>query len=175
MSASVFITLGSNVEPVANLRRAVAMLSQNRHLVLRAVSSVYESPAVNAAGGFAEEQPRFLNAAALLESDGHYSPLQIKYNMLRFMELCLGRERSADKYAPRPIDLDLVLHGDAVIARPVLMLPDPDILTRAHVAQPLAELAPDFVHPLTGQTLAAIAAALPAPQLVRCPEIALRG
>lgn len=167
--------LGSNIEPVLNLRRAVAMLGQNRHLVLRAVSSVYESPAVNAAGEFTEEQPPFLNAAARLETDGHYSPLQIKYNMLRFMELCLGRERSADKYAPRPIDLDLVLHGDTVVNRPGLTLPDPDILTRAHVAHPLAELAPDFVHPVTGQTLAAIAAALPAPQLIRRPEIALRG
>ena len=174
MPVSVFITLGSNIEPVLNLQRAVHMLSQNHHLVLQRVSRVYESPAIDATGALATDHPCFLNAAALLESDGHFSPLQIKFNMLRFIELCLGRQRGPDKFAPRPIDLDLALHGATVTTTPRLTLPDPDILTRAHIAFPLAELAPQSVHPVTGQTLAAIAATLAdGARIVRRDEIAL--
>lgn len=156
----VLITLGSNIEPERNLPRAVSMLRQNYHLRVRALSRVYESIPISATGGVALDQPPFLNAAALLESDGYYTLLALKFHVLRFIELLLGRRRSADKFAPRPIDLDLALYGDCVMSTPHLTLPDPDILTRAHVAVPLADVAPDWPHPLTGQRLAEIAAAL---------------
>lgn len=156
----VLITLGSNIEPERNLPRAVSMLRQNYHLRVRALSRVYESMPISATGGVALDQPPFLNAATLLESDGYYTPLTLKFHVLRFIELLLGRRRSADKFAPRPIDLDLALYGDCVMSTPHLTLPDPDILTRAHVAVPLADVAPDWPHPLTGQRLAEIAAAL---------------
>ena len=152
------ITLGSNIAPERNLPRAVALLRQNYHLTVRAVSRVYESAPVGASGGVVMDQPPFLNAALWVESDGYYGPLALKFHVLRFIELLLGRQRSADKFAPRPMDLDLALFGDCVLTSPHLILPDPDILTRAHVALPLAEIAPDWPHPLTGQTLAAIAA-----------------
>jgi 2-amino-4-hydroxy-6-hydroxymethyldihydropteridine diphosphokinase len=154
------ITLGSNIAPEHNLPRAVAMLRQNYHLQVRALSRVYESAPISATGTVAPDQPPFLNAAALLESDGYYGPLALKFHVLRFIELLLGRRRSADKFAPRPIDLDLALYGDCVMSTPHLTLPDPDILTRAHVAVPLADVAPDWRHPLTGQRLAEIAAVL---------------
>lgn len=156
----VLITLGSNIEPERNLPRAVSMLRQNYHLRVRALSRVYESMPISATGGVVLDQPPFLNAAALLESDGYYTPLTLKFHVLRFIELLLGRRRSADKFAPRPIDLDLALYGDCVMNTPHLTLPDPDILTRAHVAMPLADVAPDWPHPLTGQRLAEIAASL---------------
>lgn len=152
----VLITLGSNIAPEINLPRAVALLRQNHHLVVRAASPVYESAAVNAAGEVNPAQALFLNAALWIDTD-YYEPVALKFVVLRFLELCLGRERSADKYAPRPIDLDIALYADRVQQGPVT-LPDPDILTRAHVALPLADIAPAWVHPVTGQTLAEIAA-----------------
>jgi 2-amino-4-hydroxy-6-hydroxymethyldihydropteridine diphosphokinase len=153
----VLITLGSNITPAANLNRAGWMLRQNHHLIVRAVSRVYESAPINAAGEITSDQGPFLNAAVLVETD-YYSAFSLKYNVLRFIEKCLGRVRTADRFAPRPIDLDIALYGDRVIDDPRLTVPDPDILRRAHVALPLADLAPEVVHPVTGQTLAAIAA-----------------
>jgi 2-amino-4-hydroxy-6-hydroxymethyldihydropteridine diphosphokinase len=156
-SIPVLITLGSNIDPESNLPRAVFILRQNHHMLVRAVSRVYESAPINAAGEIAPDQDRFLNAAVLIETD-YYSPFSLKYNVLRFVEKCLGRTRSADKFAPRPLDLDIALYDDRVIHDPRLTVPDPDILTRAHVALPLADVAPDWVHPDSGQTLAQIAA-----------------
>jgi 2-amino-4-hydroxy-6-hydroxymethyldihydropteridine diphosphokinase len=155
----VFITLGSNIAPARNLERAVRMLGQNHHLAICGVSRVYETAPIDASGGIARDQGNFLNAAVLVETD-YYTAFSLKYNVLRFIETCLGRVRSVDKYAARSIDLDIALYGDQVIAIPLLNIPDPDILKRAHVALPLADLAPQFVHPCTGQTLAAIAESL---------------
>jgi len=158
----VFITLGSNIAPERNLARAVRMLGQNYHLALCAVSRVYETAPIDASGGIARDQGNFLNAAVLVETD-YYSAFRLKYDVLRFIERCLGRVRSADKFAARPIDLDIALYGDQVITTPLLTIPDLDILKRAYVALPLADLAPEFVHPCTGQTLSAVAERL-APQ-----------
>ncbi|NLF76550.1 MAG: 2-amino-4-hydroxy-6-hydroxymethyldihydropteridine diphosphokinase [Chloroflexi bacterium] len=154
MPEPVFITLGSNIDPHQNLRRAVQMIGQK--FPIQAASRVYETAPIDAAGNVDGSQAAFLNAAVLITTDK--PPAEIKYKILRFLETMLGRVRTADKFAARTIDLDLALYGDRVIDSPRLVLPDPDILTRAHVALPLADLAPDFRHPVTGQTLAAIAA-----------------
>ncbi|MBI5960793.1 MAG: 2-amino-4-hydroxy-6-hydroxymethyldihydropteridine diphosphokinase [Chloroflexi bacterium] len=154
----VFITLGSNIAPEQNLPRAVKMIQQNYHLRLCNVSRVYASAPINSRGEVAPDQPEFLNAAVLVQSDGYFSALKLKFHTLRFIEFCLGRQRGPDKFAPRPIDLDIALYGDQVIETPHLVIPDPDLLRRAHVALPLADLMPDFKHPVTGQTLAQIAA-----------------
>jgi 2-amino-4-hydroxy-6-hydroxymethyldihydropteridine diphosphokinase len=151
------ITLGSNIEAETNLARALVMLRQNYHLTILGVSRVYESAPIAATGLTAPDQPAFLNAALWVETDYH-PPLPLKFNVLRFIEECLGRVRTADRFAPRPIDLDLALYADLVLDLPHLALPDPDILTRAHVALPVADVVPDQTHPLTGQTFAAIAA-----------------
>lgn len=156
--ALIYITLGSNIAPEQNLRRAIKMLRQNYHLRLERISRVYETAPINARGEIDPTQANFLNAAVLVESDGYYSPLKFKYHVLRFIELCLGRVRGADKFAPRPIDLDIAFYGDQVIQTGHLAVPDPGVLVRAHLALPLADLSPDFKHPVTGQTLAAIAA-----------------
>jgi 2-amino-4-hydroxy-6-hydroxymethyldihydropteridine diphosphokinase len=148
----VFIVLGSNIAPELNLPRAVQMIAARADL--RAVSRVYESAPVNAAGTIAAGQGQFLNAAVWIETV--ISPADLKYGVLRTIEVSLGRIRTDDKFAPRTIDLDIALYGDRVLG--ALKLPDPDILTRAYIALPLADLAPDFRHPLTGDTLAEIAA-----------------
>ncbi len=154
--APVFVTLGSNVAPESNLPRAVRLLGER--LALRAVSRVYRTAPLDASGRVMIKQGHFLNAAALVETD--LPPAALKHDVLRPIEAEMGRVRSADKYAPRSIDLDIALYGDLVLDDPEsrLTLPDPEITTRAHVALPLADLAPDFVHPVTGETLAAIGA-----------------
>lgn len=70
--------------------------------------------------------------------------------MLRTIEAALGRRRSADKYASRTIDLDLLLYDEYVLSNNELSLPDPDIMERAFIAVPLYELAPDLVLPGSG-------------------------
>ena len=173
----VFITLGANINPAANLRRAVRLLGAQ--LALKRVSRVYESPALDAEGRVSAGQGHFLNAAVLIETD--LAPAMLKFDVLRQIEAQMGRIRTSDKYAPRPIDLDIALYGSLVIDAPApathgsgrLTIPDPDTLTRAHVALPLADLAPAFIHPLTGQPLAAIAAALAAHASISVSDIDL--
>jgi 2-amino-4-hydroxy-6-hydroxymethyldihydropteridine diphosphokinase len=152
----VFVLLGSNIEPEMNVVRAVKMLKQNYHLHLRAASRVYESAPINAAGEITAAQANFLNAALLVETD-YYTPYRFKYEVLRFVEQCLGRKRTSDRFAPRTIDLDIALFGDQVIETSFMTVPDPDILRKAHVARPLADVQPDFLHPVTGQQLATVA------------------
>jgi len=160
-----FIALGSNVEPEANLPRAARLLAEIG--ALRAVSMVYQNPAI---GSLA--QPDFLNAAALIETG--LSAAEIRQR-LRQIEADLGRTRSADKNAPRTIDLDLCLLGSQIVETPELRLPDPDVLARAHLAIPLAELDPDFPHPVTGEPLGAIAERLrPGADLRPRPDVAAR-
>jgi len=151
----VFITLGSNVEPEKHLAGAARLLA--RQLTIRAASRVYETAPIGPHGE-ALEQGAFLNAAVLIESD--IPPGVLKLGVLRPLEARLGRVRSADKYAPRPIDLDIALYGDLILDDPQdqITIPDPEIVTRAHIALPLADLASDFVHPVDGRTLAEIAA-----------------
>ncbi len=147
----VFISLGSNIEPEKNLAQAVRLLRSKCHVT--AVSSVYRT----APQGFSE-QPDFLNMAVLVSTS--LSPESLKGEALDWIEHELERIRDPlNKNAPRTIDLDISLWGDAVFeygAKP-WRVPDPDILRFAHVAIPLAELAPDLVHPTEGVTLAEIA------------------
>ena len=153
VSEQAFISLGSNIEPERYLPQAVGALRQLGRLL--AVSAAYQNPAVGATA-----QPDFLNAAVLLDTE--LTPQALRHE-LRRLESRLGRRRTADKFAPRTIDLDLVLYGSKVIEETGLHIPDPDLLVRAHLAVLVAELAPDFRHPITGERLAAIASWLAAP------------
>ncbi len=116
---------------------------------LQKLSRVYRSAAVGPHG-----QPDFANAAALLETP--LDPAALR-QQLRLIESNLGRVRTADKFAPRVIDLDLTLYGSRILNRPPLTLPAPDLLERAYLAVIMAELDPEFIHPETGETLAEIA------------------
>ena len=145
-----FLVLGSNNDAESMLPAAAAALAELGQI--RATSQVWETEPV----GF-REQPNFLNAAVLLATD--HSADALKSNLIPRIESALGRVRDpANKNGPRTIDIDLALFNREVIAKH--RIPDPDILTQAFVARPLAELCPDFVHPIANKTLADIAATL---------------
>ena len=153
----VFITLGSNLDPARNLRWAAGLLADQAGV--ERASRVYESIPLGPDGA-PLDQPAYLNAAVLVRVRADVPPDVFKFRVLRAIEASLGRQRTADKYAARPIDLDIALYGDIVLedSEHNLTLPDPEILTRAHVALPLADLDAGFVHPVNGETLGAIAA-----------------
>ncbi|MHB9032453.1 MAG: 2-amino-4-hydroxy-6-hydroxymethyldihydropteridine diphosphokinase [Anaerolineae bacterium] len=158
-----YISLGSNIEPQLNLGRAVSLL-KGRFQVW-AFSAVYESPAVGS-----ENQANYLNAALLIETEAGPAALQAA---LRELESGLGRVREADKYAARTIDLDLALYNDAVLDIEGHKVPDPQILTYPHVAKPLADIAPGYMHPVVHHTLAEISAHLDSTVLIRRLDIQL--
>jgi 2-amino-4-hydroxy-6-hydroxymethyldihydropteridine diphosphokinase len=159
------VLLGSNVDRERALPQAVALLAAR--VRLQALSSVYETDPVGR-----PEQPPFFNAAAVVETD--LDPATFRRDVLAPIEAQLGRRRTSDKWAPRTIDLDLVLWDDEVgevEGRPV---PHPELLTRAHVAVPVAELLPDVAHPVTGERLAEIARRLAGQtRIVRRPDVRL--
>lgn len=148
MSERAFISIGSNINPELHIPLAVARLAELGHV--RAISNVYENQAIGPKG-----QPDFLNAAVLVDTD---LPLDELLEKLSAIEDALGRVRTADKFSPRTIDLDVCLFGDLVRETPRPVLPDPDILTRGYLAVTLAELDPGFRHPVTDESLAELAA-----------------
>ncbi len=159
----VFITLGSNIEAERNLDYAVRLLGDEADLEVMRVSRVYRSKPINAKGEINPEQDDFLNAAVLVETD--LAILDLKQRILRRIEQRLERVRTQDKFAPRTIDLDIALYGNDVLGLVIeeiddegdMIHPDLDTLNFAHVALPLSDLDPNFVHPLTGETLGQIA------------------
>ena len=146
----VLVSLGSNINPEHNLQAAVQRLASRFRL--RAVSPVYETTPVGKT-----DQPDFMNAAALVETDLDAAELK---QALQAIEQELGRVRTDDKNAPRTIDLDISLFNDQALEVGSRRIPDPDILRHPHIARPLADLAPQLRHPETGQTLQAIAQGL---------------
>ncbi len=152
MRNRVYLSLGSNISKELNLPLAGAMLAETGRLI--AVSAAYETAAV---GG--EDYPGFLNAAVALDTD--LGPGEFKAQVIGPIEAQLGRVRDPeDRNAPRTIDIDIVLWNDEVLDGNGVVVPDPDLLHLAHLAVPLAEIAPDLVHPLSGEKLATIAGRL---------------
>ena len=144
------VTLGSNIDPVANLQASVAQLRAHDAVVVVAVSPVYETAPVGTV-----DQASFLNAAVLIETS--LPPDALKSGVLQPIEHTLGRVRTEDKDAARTIDLDIALFNHEVLDLASRHIPDPDILKYPHVAVPLADVAPHYIHPETGQALAEIA------------------
>jgi len=146
------IALGSNIgDRAANLQAAVERLSTLGRPV--AVSSFYDTAPV----GYLD-QPRFLNAAALIETA--LGPLELLESLLG-IEREMGRDRSATvPKGPRVIDLDLLLFADQVMETPTLILPHPALRERRFVLEPLAEIAPEMSDPVTRMTVAELLARL---------------
>lgn len=162
-----YLSLGSNIDKERNIVRAVEMLAEAVDVV--AVSSVYETAPVGD-----PDQESFLNAAVVVETDD--SPEELKREVLTSIENRLGRHRTADKNAPRTIDIDIVLFNDEVLRVGDRMLPDPEVFTQAHLAVPLADVAPDYRHPVTGKTLSEVAAGLIGEGgIVRRSDLSLKG
>ncbi len=150
----VVISLGSNIDKELKLPAAVRLLAEAANVV--AVSSVYETPAV----GTQDRQSSYFNAAVLLETE--LSATALKDGLLSDIERRLARRRTADKFAPRTIDLDVTLFDCATFdyipadGRP-RHIPDPDLARYAHIALPVADLLPHAAHPETGEPLRTIA------------------
>lgn len=152
MNHRVFITLGSNIEPARHLVEAVRRL--RRHVTVIRCSSVWESAPV----GFLD-QPPFCNAAVLIETD--LNAQSLKAEVLRRIEDELGRIRDPhNKNAPRTIDLDIALFNQEQIELDGSRIPDPEIPRRPFLAIPLAELDPDYRHPVERRTLSQIAVSI---------------
>ena len=154
------LALGSNLTstfgpPEANLREALRRLASRGHVT--AVSSFHTTDPV----GYLD-QPRFLNAAALLETS--LSPLDLLHGLLN-IEQAMGRDRTnTPAKGPRIIDLDLLLYtgqgGPEIFHDPDLTLPHPALHERRFVLAPLAEIAPSLLHPTLHRTIADLLADL---------------
>lgn len=147
---NAYLVLGSNIE--AELYVPAAATELQAYGAILIASRVWETEPV----GFTE-QANFLNAALLLETE--LSVDQLRNQAIPDIEHALDRRRDPNNgHGPRTIDIDIALFNDEIIARHDI--PDPDILQRRFVAELLAEIAPDYVHPLTRQTLREIADSL---------------
>jgi 2-amino-4-hydroxy-6-hydroxymethyldihydropteridine diphosphokinase len=140
--ARVFVAAGSNVEPERNLASAAEQMRRDFPKIQ--FSSWYRNPAV----GF--EGDDFINFVAGFETD---LPVHDVIQRLQAIETACGRPRGAPRWAPRSMDLDILLYDALVIEEPRLKLPRPDLLKRAFMLGPLAEIAPEVVHPTLGVTI----------------------
>jgi 2-amino-4-hydroxy-6-hydroxymethyldihydropteridine diphosphokinase len=164
MPVDYFLSLGSNIRPEENIVQAVDLLQAYGTLV--AASEVYQTPALGA-----EDQPDYLNAAVLLRSA--LTPEVFQSEAIPSVEHALKRVRSEDKFAARTIDVDIMLAGLFVGRLGQRDIPSQEIVERPFVAIPLAEIAPDFMHPVLGLTLAEIARRFDPSEMTPRPDVRL--
>ncbi|OGO28363.1 MAG: 2-amino-4-hydroxy-6-hydroxymethyldihydropteridine diphosphokinase [Chloroflexi bacterium RBG_16_54_11] len=127
MNHTACLLLGSNIEPAHNLPRAVRLLQTS--LVILKASSVWESASVDCC------YPDYLNLALAVST--RMDAAQLKDQLIRPLEARMGRVRTADKNAPRPIDIDIILLNGKLL--------DSDLWLHAHRAVPVGELFPDYL------------------------------
>ncbi len=156
MGTLALIGLGSNLgDRKAQLDAAVAALGEVAGVALRGISRYHETAPVGGPAG----QGDYLNAAAVVETT--LDPLDLLH-ILQDIERRAGRVRSV-RWGERTLDLDLLLFGDRVIATALLQVPHPRMALRRFVLEPLAEVAPQAVDPVTGYTVADMLANLDRP------------
>jgi len=129
-----YISVGSNIDPDVNIARALDLLAEQVEVV--AVSSMVRTAPIGP-----PDQPPFVNGVWCIRTD--LPPRRLKFDVLRPIERRLGRARTADRYAPRPIDLDLILYGRVTLDEPDLRIPDPEV-DRPFVRAALAQLDPNL-------------------------------
>jgi 2-amino-4-hydroxy-6-hydroxymethyldihydropteridine diphosphokinase len=145
MAEEAYVALGSNINPQVNILQSLLMLKS--YITIAAISNFYRTSPVGR-----PEQPDFINGVVKIRTDR--SPRELKFEVLRKIEEKLGRVRSEDKFAPRTIDLDMILYGVTVVDEPDLCLPDPSIRLYPFVAVPLLEIASELILPDTQTPLA---------------------
>jgi 2-amino-4-hydroxy-6-hydroxymethyldihydropteridine diphosphokinase len=153
MQKLAYLSLGSNLgDRAANLAQAIDLLGGIGEVV--AVSDLYETEPFGVSG-----QPWFLNCAVALRTEK--MPRQLMRALLK-LERSMGRRRTNGKKEPRIIDMDLLLMGDAILSTPDLILPHPGMAQRRFVLLPLAQIAPEAVHPVLKRSVRELADRLPA-------------
>lgn len=144
--AKVYISLGSNLgDRQNNMLTAVALLAERAGKIL-ALSTLYETEP----WGY-DSDNRFLNSALLLETD--ILPVDLLL-LTQKIEQEMGRnEKTNGSYSDRFIDIDLLMYDELIVESPLLTLPHPLMHQRGFVLKPLAEIAPDAVHPVLKETV----------------------
>jgi 2-amino-4-hydroxy-6-hydroxymethyldihydropteridine diphosphokinase len=140
-----YISIGSNIERDKNTQSSLIILAQCFGTLI--VSSVYESEPVGFTGDV------FYNLVVGFESVWEVKSIAKK---LRQIELDHGRTREAQKFSARSLDLDLILYGDLIVSDGRLQIPRDEIERYAFVLEPLAEIAPNLAHPISGKTYLAL-------------------
>jgi 2-amino-4-hydroxy-6-hydroxymethyldihydropteridine diphosphokinase len=140
--SDVFVAAGSNISPELNLRNAVDSLKQ-LYAPLR-ISPAYRNKAV----GFEGED--FINLVVGFTTTD--SLVEVR-NKLQSVEALCGRAPDAPKWAPRSMDLDILLYDDVVSTVPGFLLPRPDLVKRPYMLKPMADIAPDIVHPILRKSM----------------------
>jgi 2-amino-4-hydroxy-6-hydroxymethyldihydropteridine diphosphokinase len=164
MNAIAYLSLGSNLgNREQNLGEAVRRASVLGRVV--AISWFYETEPVEVT-----DQPWFLNCVLALETTAE--PAQLMRELLR-IENQMGRQRLVKK-GPRSIDIDILLFGDAVVNTPDLTIPHPEMTRRRFVLEPLAEIAPELLHPVSQKTVKLLLTELAPGQRVQKYEPGIR-
>lgn len=143
-----FLSLGSNVEPENNIFEAVRLLA--KHVKILKTSAVYMTEPLRH-----KSDPKFYNCVIKIDTD--IEPVKLKTDVLKAIEEKLGRKRSKDKYAPRTIDIDIILYGNSRFSTKNLVIPDPNISKRSFLAIPLCEVEPDLILPSLDASIREIA------------------
>ena len=157
---SACIALGSNLgDREAYLAAAIAALRREPGIEVVAVSSLYETDPVGP-----PPQGPYLNAAVRVNTE--LAPRGLLDCLLQ-IEAAAGRRRNRERYAPRTLDLDLLLYGDERIDEPGLVVPHPRLHERTFVLEPLRDVAADRVHPVLQETIENLARRVRDPAAVR--------
>ena len=140
--AKIYISIGSNIDAEKNIRLSINALQEHYGKLI--LSSVYESESV----GF--EGDNFLNLVAGVKTD---EDVHTVVTTLRKIEDDNGRDRSSPRFSARTVDLDLLLYDDLILKEDGLELPRDEITKNAFVLLPLEEIAPQLIHPISGNTM----------------------